>query len=158
MHEHTRAQPHMHIQSCANTHICRGTLFLGPPSPHGSSLSSQGPAVNITPRQLCHSALPPLFLSLPAHHTFSIISVCSSHTMALCDPLSHQRRNPPPLLPGKTNLQSARLRHCLPAVCDAEPPFVLLFIYDPWTSSEGHYERDYTAKRLGSDPTLITHS
>lgn len=78
--------------------------------------------------------------------------------MALCDPLSHQRRNPPPLLPGKTNLQSARLRRCLPAVCDAAPPLALLFIYDPWPSNEGHYERDYTAKRLGSDPTLITHS
>lgn len=127
----------MHIQSCANTHIeyiCRGTLFLGPPSPHGSSLSSQGPAVNITPRQLCHSALPPLFLSLPAHHTFSIISVCSSHTMALCDPLSHQRRNPHPCSQARpiynlpafdTTSQPSVTRRCLLLCClfmTPEPP------------------------------------
>ena len=66
-----RTQPHMHVHSHTHTHthtnkeyICRGTLFLGPLSPDGSSLSSQGPAANITPRQLCHSALPLLLLLL----------------------------------------------------------------------------------------------
>lgn len=64
-----RTQPHMHVHSHKHTHtnkgyICKGTLFPCPLSPDGSSLSSQGPAANITPRQLCHSALPLLLLLL----------------------------------------------------------------------------------------------